>query len=105
MHVGQRPEKRVDGDVAAFRSGRASGHAQIPVVHRQRRARGYHIDVITLDRDRLGDLRDRDDGAGLQNPVKDAFVIRGQVHHHDEGHAGLGRHMRKKCFKRVDPPS
>jgi len=99
--VGQRAEEQVDGHLHAALALRL-GQAQVAVVHRQVQRRGNHVDVVTLDGCRLGDLQHRHAGRLLQDLVGLALVFGREVHDHHEGHAAIGRHAFEQRDKRLE---
>jgi hypothetical protein len=99
VHLGQRAEEQVDGDVLAARALQFV-HQQQAVDHRHLPVRRDHIHVARFDLHARGDLDDRLAGDALQDRRRRAGMRGRQVQDHDKGHLGGRRHVFEQAQQR-----
>jgi hypothetical protein len=88
MHLGQRAEEVIDRHVPAERTLQVD-QPEVAVVHGKRLARRDDVHLVHAERYGFDHLRDPHGRVPLQDLVDAAFVLGRQVHHDDDGHAGL----------------
>ena len=100
--LGQRGEEGIDRPAKLARR-RRRGDLENAILDGERRIRRNDEDTVLFD---CGAIRGRDDRNGALRPEQldqEALVVRVEMLHQHEGHAGVGRRLRQKALEGGEP--